>query len=61
MIEQFLENLLQQGLEKYHGDTELALAWARTKLESFLHSQPEMSDEMVEEYLQQIANIASDI
>ena len=61
MIDQFLQNLLQQGLEKYHGDTELALAWARTKLESFLHAQPEMNEEMVDEYLQQITNIATDI
>ncbi len=61
MIDQFLESLLQQGLEKYHGDAELALAWARTKLESFLHEQPDMSEEMVADYLQQIGNIASDI
>ena len=61
MIDQFLQNLLQQGMERYHGDTELALAWARTKLEVFLKSQPEMSEELAEEYLSQISTIASDI
>jgi len=61
MIEQFLQNLLDQGLEKYDGDTELALAWARTKLESFLESQPEVTEQMVDEYLQQMNEVAADI
>jgi len=61
VIEQFLHNLLDQGLEKYEGDTEPALAWARTKLESFLQAQPEITEEMIEDYLQQMNQVAAEL
>ena len=57
MIDQFLQNLLDQGLEEHQGDTELALAWARTKLESFLRAQPEIDDKLINDYLQQMSDL----
>lgn len=59
MLDEFLQNLLDQGMEQYHGDTELALAWARTKLETFLRAQPEVDDSMIQDYLDQMSNMAS--
>ena len=59
MLDDFLQNLLEQGMKEYHGDTELALAWARTKLETFLRSQPEVDESMIQDYLEQMSDMAS--
>jgi hypothetical protein len=59
MLDEFLQNLFEQGLIQYHGDTELALAWARTKLETFLRAQPEMDESMIQDYLEQMSGMVS--
>ena len=59
MLDEFLQNLLEQGMKQYHGDTELALAWARTKLENFLRAQSEIDESMIHDYLTQINDMVS--
>ena len=59
MLDEFLQNLFEQGLEQYHGDTELALAWARTKLETFLRAQPEVDETLIQDYLSQMNDMVS--